>query len=159
MLGIDIQQILLHLMNFVILAGGLYILLYKPVKDFMDKREHVYKSMDEAAQENVENAKSLKESYEKQLENIKNEAAEIKNQASADAKAAADKTIADANKEAEKIIKTARENASREKERIISSAREEVAELASMAAAKILDGEDMYSDFVAAAKKSDSLNS
>ena len=30
-LNIDWQQILLHLLNFVILAGGLYLLLYKPV--------------------------------------------------------------------------------------------------------------------------------
>lgn len=37
-LNIDWQQILLHLFNFLILAGGLYLLLYKPVKAFMEKR-------------------------------------------------------------------------------------------------------------------------
>ena len=31
-LNIDIQQILLHMLNFVILAGGLYFILYAPVK-------------------------------------------------------------------------------------------------------------------------------
>ena len=31
-LNIDFQQILLHLLNFAILGGGLYLLLYKPVK-------------------------------------------------------------------------------------------------------------------------------
>ena len=31
-LNVDWQQILLHWMNFVILTGGLYFLLYKPVK-------------------------------------------------------------------------------------------------------------------------------
>ena len=36
-LNIDWQQILLHLLNFVILAGGLYLLLYQPVKAFMEK--------------------------------------------------------------------------------------------------------------------------
>ena len=35
-LNIDWQQILLHLLNFVILAGGLYLLLYQPVKAFME---------------------------------------------------------------------------------------------------------------------------
>ena len=34
-LNINWQQILLHLFNFIILAGGLYILLYKPVKNFI----------------------------------------------------------------------------------------------------------------------------
>ena len=38
-LNIDWQQILLHLLNFVILAGGLYLLLYKPVKTVMEKRQ------------------------------------------------------------------------------------------------------------------------
>ena len=38
-LNIDWQQILLHVLNFVILFGGLYFLLYKPVKNFMAKRE------------------------------------------------------------------------------------------------------------------------
>ena len=37
-LNIDWQQILLHLFNFLILFGGLYLLLYRPVKAFMDKR-------------------------------------------------------------------------------------------------------------------------
>ena len=41
-LNIDWQQILLHLLNFVILAGGLYLLLYKPVKTFMEKRQQYY---------------------------------------------------------------------------------------------------------------------
>lgn len=35
-LNIDWQQILLHLFNFSILVGGLYLLLFKPVKNFMD---------------------------------------------------------------------------------------------------------------------------
>ena len=40
-LNIDFQQILLHLLNFVILAGGLYLLLYKPVNKFIKKRRNV----------------------------------------------------------------------------------------------------------------------
>ena len=38
-LNIDWQQILLHALNFVILVGGLYFLLFNPVKKFMAKRE------------------------------------------------------------------------------------------------------------------------
>ena len=37
-LNIDLQQIFLHMLNFVILAGGLYFILYSPVKKFMDQR-------------------------------------------------------------------------------------------------------------------------
>lgn len=35
-LNIDWQQILLHFFNFSILVGGLYLLLFKPVKRFME---------------------------------------------------------------------------------------------------------------------------
>ena len=48
-LNIDWQQILLHLFNFLILAGGLYLLLYKPVKAFMEKRRNYYADMDSKA--------------------------------------------------------------------------------------------------------------
>ena len=48
-LNVDWQQILLHLFNFTILFGALYILLYKPVKDFMAKREEYYSDMDSKA--------------------------------------------------------------------------------------------------------------
>ena len=41
-LNIDWQQILLHLLNFSILAGGLYFLLYNPVKKFIAGREVRY---------------------------------------------------------------------------------------------------------------------
>ena len=45
-LNIDWQQILLHWLNLAILTGGLYFLLYKPVKEFMTKREAHYRSLD-----------------------------------------------------------------------------------------------------------------
>ena len=38
-LNIDFLQILLHLFNFVLLAGGLTFLLYKPVNNFLEKRK------------------------------------------------------------------------------------------------------------------------
>ena len=59
-LNIDWQQILLHLFNFTILFGALYILLYKPVKDFMAKREAHYAEMDQKAGEALAEAESGK---------------------------------------------------------------------------------------------------
>ena len=46
-LNINLQQILLHALNFVILFGAMYFLLYKPVKSFMDSRKAHYEKMDE----------------------------------------------------------------------------------------------------------------
>ena len=41
-LNIDWQQILLHVLNFTILFAVMYFFLFKPVKDFMEKREASY---------------------------------------------------------------------------------------------------------------------
>ena len=52
-LNIDPQQILLHWMNLAILVGGLYFLLYQPVKAFLAKREEYYRDLDRQAQDNI----------------------------------------------------------------------------------------------------------
>ena len=59
-LNIDWQQILLHVLNFVILFGGLYFLLYKPVKNFMAKREAHYAEMAQKAQSELDSAEKIK---------------------------------------------------------------------------------------------------
>ena len=58
-LNIDWQQILLHFFNFSILVGGLYLLLFKPVKSFMAKREKHYADMESAAQEREKSTADL----------------------------------------------------------------------------------------------------
>ena len=45
-LGIDFTQILLHFFNVIILFVGLYILLYAPVKAFMQKRSDYYADLE-----------------------------------------------------------------------------------------------------------------
>ena len=82
-LNIDFQQILLHLFNFTLLFFGLYFLLYKPVKQFMQKREEHYKNMQDGADDMIRKAESAKAEYEGKLRDVE---AEI----SAKKKAAAD---------------------------------------------------------------------
>ena len=66
-LNIDFQQICLHLLNFAILFTGLYLILYKPVKDFMNKRQEHYKDMEKKADDNKAEAEELKKSYEERI--------------------------------------------------------------------------------------------
>ena len=77
-LNIDWQQILLHLLNFAILAGGLYLLLFKPVKAFMEKRESYYQNMDSEAKQKLQDAEALKDSYTRQLDSAAQEIAQKK---------------------------------------------------------------------------------
>lgn len=66
-LNIDYQQILLHLFNFSILAGGLYLLLYRPVKQFMERREAYYEDIHRQAQEDRDQAEQLKAACQEKL--------------------------------------------------------------------------------------------
>ena len=66
-LNIDWQQILLHLLNFVILAGGLYLLLYKPVKTFMEKRQQYYQEQDAKAAKTLADAEKTMAEVRQQL--------------------------------------------------------------------------------------------
>ena len=58
-LNIDWQQILLHALNLVILIAGLYLLLFKPVKRFMDERTQKYQSMADDAAAKTREAETL----------------------------------------------------------------------------------------------------
>ncbi len=140
-LNIDWQQILLHLFNFAILAGGLYFLLFKPVKNFMEKRTAHYREMDEEAAGKQRRAQELEEEYQKRLDAAEAEIGSMKAQAAKDAEKLAEMTVNDANAQKEQILAQAREAAEHEKQKAIQQAREEIVQLAVAAAGKILDGE------------------
>ena len=66
-LNIDFTQVLLHMLNFVILAGALGFLLFKPITKFMADRQ---KHFEDIAKENEEAAKTnadMKAEYEQKL--------------------------------------------------------------------------------------------
>ena len=56
LLGLTVQEFLLHLLNFVILFVALFFLLYKPVKKFMRKRKEDYEEADyEQVRQDIKN--------------------------------------------------------------------------------------------------------
>ena len=75
-LNIDWQQILLHLLNFVILAGGLYLLLYQPVKAFMEKRQSFYREQDAQAAKLLADAKQAAAEAQRKMKDADAAAAE-----------------------------------------------------------------------------------
>ena len=151
-LNIDWQQILLHLMNFVILAGGLYFLLYKPVKAFMDKRAAYYQEQADQAAQTTQAAQQLKADYEARLSAADDEIREEKKQAQKDAAAAAQQQLDAARAEAEKIVSDAQAMAERSREKIV---RQDVKDLAAEATEKLVlqSGGDAFDQFLDLAEK------
>lgn len=137
-LNIDWQQILLHLFNFALLSLGLYLLLYKPVKSFMDKRAEDAAKISEEARAKLEEAEALKLEYEKRLEDADKEAENIKSEALKQAQSAADAKLEDAEKQKEKIISDAKAAAQRQKEMALEESKQEIIELAAQMAEKVL---------------------
>ena len=140
-LNIDWQQILLHLFNFAILAGGLYFLLFKPVKDFMDKRIVYYAEKEKEAADKIEQAKAHEQEYRNRLESADLEINRKKEQAAKDAEKIAKTILDDADKQKEHILAEAQKAAEHEKERMIQDAKEEIVGLAMAATLKMLHGE------------------
>ncbi|MCD7760399.1 MAG: ATP synthase F0 subunit B [Clostridiales bacterium] len=149
-LNIDWQQILLHLFNFAILAGGLYFLLYNPVKSFMEKREAYYQEMDKNAREHLEQAERLKTEREEQLRQVDQEMEQHRAQAAQAAEQEAQQTIAQARKKAEQLMEKARANTELEHEKMLQSARREMTDLAVTATENLLlqSESDPYDQFL-----------
>lgn len=156
-LNIDWQQILLHLFNFLILVGGLYLLLYKPVKNFMEKRKKYFSDMDEKAKAEKNAAELEKQKYLNKLKDAESEIEKMKIDSMQSAKKIADEYIEDAKHKKEKIISSAKTAAETEKEKIFRKANSEIEVLVSDAVDKMLvkEGTDPLDEFLDRAEKED----
>ena len=141
-LNIDWQQILLHLFNFAILVGGLYLLLYRPVKQFMEQRRTHYENLHQQAEQDREQAEQLKAEYEARLEQADAAIAQRRSEAEQELSQLRDQRVAEAKQEAESILAKAQENAKREQKKMVSNVSRELVDLAVTAAEKIALGAD-----------------
>ncbi|MEE1002278.1 MAG: ATP synthase F0 subunit B [Acutalibacteraceae bacterium] len=155
-LNIDWQQILLHLFNFAILAVGLYMLLYKPVKNFMDKRTDYYRELDNQAKQTLKEAEKEKESYEQRLSNVESEISEKRAKAAKEAEQIAAMQIQSAKDEAKQIVEKAKEVAENEHSRIIKDAQVEITKLAIAATEKLVaQSSDTLDQFISVTERGD----
>ena len=154
-LNINLQQILLHALNFVILFGALYFLLYKPVRDFMDSRKAHYEKMNADARAALAQAEKTKEDFAAQLKGADEEIARRQREANDALQHAVDERRAQAEQQAEEIIKKAHDAAASEHERVMEQARGEIAELMSAAAEKLVlsSTSDAYDKFLDTAEE------
>lgn len=149
-LNIDWQQILLHLFNFFILFGGLYILLYKPVKDFMAKREAYYAEMDSLAKKNLSDAENKKAEYDEKLNAAKKEIDEMKSIAAKEAEEISKERLKTVEDEKRKIIEEAKTAAKAQRDKILFEANTQIEAMVSEAIDKAMSStsEDSFDEFL-----------
>ncbi len=157
-LNIDWQQILLHLLNFAILAFGLYILLYNPVKKFMKSREDYYRERDEKAEKSLDDAEKKSEEYSQRLSEIDKEISDKKKEADIQLEETREIMLNQARSEADAILADARKKAQEEKNRIIEDANSQIKDMVAEISEKVIlktGASEAYEQFLSAVEKDD----
>jgi F-type H+-transporting ATPase subunit b len=140
-LGLDGVKIALHMLNFLILMGGLTVLLYKPVLKFINNRqETIKKQLEENAAAKKEAEDKLSE-YEQKIINAEKEIDNLHAEAAKELIAEKEAIILNANAKAEEIYNKAKAESEHERDNCIENLQNEVAEVAVKLASNILDRE------------------
>ena len=154
-LNIDIVQILLHMLNFVILAGGLTLLLFKPVKKFIGERQQYFENKQKENEEKALQNEKLKEEYETKLKGADAEIAGMKQKVKEETAETAKEYIDTAQEKATAIITEAETQAEARKVQILDSTQTEIGELVIEATQKLLtekasekNAHDLYDEFI-----------
>lgn len=154
-LNIDLQQIMLHLFNFTILFGAMYILLYKPVRDFMEAREKHYVDMDSKAESELKAAEDSRREYDDKVKAFKDEVQAEKTKARKEIEEQTGKQLAAAKADAEKIVADAKTEANRQKDEILASAQKDITDMVTDAMEKLTleqSASDAFDQFLDAAE-------
>lgn len=138
MLGIDIVQILLHMLNFVILFGGLTLLLYKPVIKFLNERRAHFEALEEQSTAAKEEGARLQEAYATRIRDAEDEIAALRQKAEREGAAVAKGYIDAAREKSAAIVTAAEQAAEMRRAQILDSAQTEIGELVLEAAQKLL---------------------
>lgn len=137
-LNIDITQILLHVLNLVILVGGLTLILYRPVTDFLRKRRESFAEEERLNAETKAENERLKTEYETKLKNADEEIKARRAEAEREIADTASRYMDDAKVKADAIIKSAEQEAEARKVHVLESAQTEIGEMVLSATQKLL---------------------
>ncbi|MDE7053750.1 MAG: ATP synthase F0 subunit B [Oscillospiraceae bacterium] len=147
-LNIDLQQILLHWMNLAILTGGLYFLLYKPVKAFIAKREDYYREREKEAAGKLAEAERIHAAYQAKMDAADDEIHQAKLKAQEAAQQSAEEQLNQARTMAQQLLVHARTEAEHDKEQILRSSQRELRKLAAEATKKLAMEKDPFDHFL-----------
>ncbi|MGE5577199.1 MAG: F0F1 ATP synthase subunit B [Syntrophothermus sp.] len=153
---IQLWTLLWQILNLAVVIALLTAIAYKPVSKILrDREEHVEKTLAQAASSQKE-AEALLARYQQQIQHAKQEAQEIVDRATKVGEQMRQEIIQNAENEASRTMAKAKAEISAEKDKALSQIRDEVANLAVLAAGKIIgrsitaaDHEKMVKDFVA----------
>ena len=141
--------------NLIILGFGLYLLLYKPVKTFMDKREAYYKDLDDSANKKNEDADKLLKEYQDKLAKADEEIKDKKNIVMKELDDKVNSELNKAKEDAKRIVEDAKAQGQKKHDELVESANKDICDLAIKATSKLVDKtlDDSYDEFLKSVKK------
>ncbi|HHT63316.1 MAG: F0F1 ATP synthase subunit B [Bacillota bacterium] len=135
---IDFHDLIWAIINFIVLLAILYKFLYGPIMRTMESRENEIKRNITQAEEMRVEAEASRAQLQEALNDARKEAQEIVNNAVKVGEETKNQIISEAKDSAAKLMQKAQEEIQREKEQALAEIRNEVANLAVLAAGKII---------------------
>lgn len=123
------MQLLAQVINFLVIAGALSFLLYKPILRVLDeRRERIRKSMEDTAriERQVQDLEKLRSDAMKALEK---ETGALMEQATKDAESLRQEIVASARKEADQIVLKARKQSEDERAKMLADAQQKLVKI------------------------------
>ena len=127
------------IINLLILYFLMRKFLFKPVMGIMEQREKLINDQFKSAKDAENKANELKATWEENVASTAEEKERIISEAKVRAMAEADKIVADANNQAKSIVENANKVVAANKEKAIREVESQVAQIAMIAAAKIVN--------------------
>lgn len=124
--------------NLIVFFLILKKILFKPVMGMIEKREQMINGQIQDAEQKNTQAGLLKEKYEGELKNANQEAARIVKTAKERGKEEYQRILKDANEEASKVIADANKTIETQKEKAIQGIQNEIAGMTIAAASKVI---------------------
>ena len=140
-LGLDGIKILLHLLNFLLLLGGVTFLVYKPVKKFIEKRQNEIIQQYENNERAKAEAEKLHSEYLEKLAKAESEIMIQRSEAERANHTIKENAVSEASQKAEEIISRAEIESQEIKRETISGIKNKVADVAVTIAEALLERE------------------
>ncbi len=151
MAGLQVSDILLHIINIFILYYLLRSVLWKPVSRFLADRAARIERERKDAESMLEEAQKQKDLYDQHMKTFEEEGQAVLRESRRQAIEQADEIVVDARTRAEKMLVDARARIGSEKKKAVDEVRSDAALLAVEIASRILRREVSVSDNEAAA--------
>ena len=137
-LGINLPGLIAQIINFGLLLGILYVVLYKPVLRMLDQRSQRIKDSLEQAEQLQQESAQAEEQVKQQIDDARREGRNIVAQATEVADRVREEARTQARTEAEAIIERGRAEVQRERDEAMEELRRQFADLTVSAAERVI---------------------